>query len=216
VQSLKDKFEELRHRLGHARGLDSTGTEPIYYQAASDAQLKAEVSEYVVTDHIEENFDRLLKLMQTAAQGGAPEVGVWVSGFYGSGKSSFTKYLGFALDRRKMVVGDSFLHLLQNQIKTATVRALFNTVSTIYDPEVIFLDLASEMLAEASMADISTVLYRKVLQWAGYSEDIKIAELERMLEKDNKFAEFQKRAQAEADGEPWDHLVGLHCTARRA
>jgi len=31
VQSLKDKFEELRHRLGHARGLDSTGTEPIYY-----------------------------------------------------------------------------------------------------------------------------------------------------------------------------------------
>ena len=128
MQSLKDKFEELRHRLGHARGLDSTGTEPIYYQAASDAQLKAEVSEYVVTDHIEENFDRLLKLMQTAAQGGAPEVGVWVSGFYGSGKSSFTKYLGFALDRRKMVVGDSFLHLLQNQIKTATVRALFNTV----------------------------------------------------------------------------------------
>lgn len=31
MQSLKDKFEELRHRLGHARGLDSTGTEPIYY-----------------------------------------------------------------------------------------------------------------------------------------------------------------------------------------
>jgi len=31
VQSLKDKFEELRHRLSHARGLDSTGTEPIYY-----------------------------------------------------------------------------------------------------------------------------------------------------------------------------------------
>ena len=31
MQSLKDKFEELRHRLGHARGIDSTGTEPIYY-----------------------------------------------------------------------------------------------------------------------------------------------------------------------------------------
>jgi hypothetical protein len=31
VQSLKDRFEELRHRLGHGRGLDSTGTEPIYY-----------------------------------------------------------------------------------------------------------------------------------------------------------------------------------------
>jgi hypothetical protein len=31
VQSLKDKFEELRHRLGQDRRLDSTGTEPIYY-----------------------------------------------------------------------------------------------------------------------------------------------------------------------------------------
>lgn len=196
----------IRSLFDSKRALNRPIEKVITYQAASDAQLKAEVSEYVVTDHIEENFDRLLKLMQIAAQGGAPEVGVWVSGFYGSGKSSFTKYLGFALDRRKMVAGDSFLHLLQNQIKTATVRALFNTVSTIYDPEVIFLDLASEMLAEASMADISTVLYRKVLQWAGYSEDIKIAELERMLEKDNKLTAFQKRAQAEADGEPWDQV----------
>jgi Domain of unknown function (DUF1788) len=31
VQSLKDKFENLRLRLGQDRGLDSTGTEPIYY-----------------------------------------------------------------------------------------------------------------------------------------------------------------------------------------
>jgi hypothetical protein len=31
VQSLRDKFEELRHRIGHGRTMDSTGTEPIYY-----------------------------------------------------------------------------------------------------------------------------------------------------------------------------------------
>ena len=31
MQSLKDKFEELRHRLGHGRHIDSTGTEPIFY-----------------------------------------------------------------------------------------------------------------------------------------------------------------------------------------
>jgi bacteriophage exclusion system BrxB-like protein len=31
VQSLRDKFEELRHRIGHGRTLDSTGTEPIFY-----------------------------------------------------------------------------------------------------------------------------------------------------------------------------------------
>ena len=196
----------IRSLFDSKRALNRPIEKVITYQAASEAQLKAEVSEYVVTDHIEESFDRLLKLMLAAAAGGAPEIGVWVSGFYGSGKSSFSKYLGFGLDRTKMVAGEPFLRLLQNQIKTAPVRALLNTVSTTYDPEVILLDLASEMLAEASMADISTVLYRKVLQWAGYSEDIKIAELERMLEKDSKLAEFQKRAQAEAEGEPWSQV----------
>ena len=52
---------------------------------------------------------------------------------------------------------------------------MFNQVSTVYDAAVVFLDLASEMLAGASMADISTVLYLKVLQLAGYSEDLKVA-----------------------------------------
>ena len=31
MQSLRDKFEELRYRIGHGRTLDSTGTEPIFY-----------------------------------------------------------------------------------------------------------------------------------------------------------------------------------------
>ena len=53
------------------------------------------------------------------------------------------------------VGGDTFLQLLQNQLKTASTRALFNQVSTTYDATVIFLDLASEMLAGATMEDIS-------------------------------------------------------------
>lgn len=179
----------------------------ITYQNRADAQLKTEVGEYVVTDHIADQFERLLKLMQSAQQGGGGhEIGAWVSGFYGSGKSSFTKYLGFALNKSFKVGPDSFLQLLQNRIQTANavqLRALFNSVASVYDAEIIFLDLASEMLASSSLEDISTVLYLKVLQWAGYSEDIKIAELERMLEKDGKLAEFQKRAMDELEGIEW-------------
>jgi hypothetical protein len=137
----------------------------ITYHNRTEAQLRAEISEYIVTDHIEESFSDLLEKMQLAMQGGdGHEVGVWVSGFYGSGKSSFTKYLGFGLDRGMEIGDDTFLRLLQNQLETASVKALFNQVSTTYDATVIFLDLASEMLAGASMEDISTVLYLKVLQ----------------------------------------------------
>jgi len=39
VQSLKDKFDELRHRLGQARAIDSTGTEPIFYLVFSVSEI---------------------------------------------------------------------------------------------------------------------------------------------------------------------------------
>ena len=196
---------QIRDLFDSTRALTRPIEKVITYQNRTEAQLRAEISEYIVTDHIEESFADLLKKMQLAMQGGGGhEIGVWVSGFYGSGKSSFTKYLGFALDRSMKVGGDTFLRLLQNQLKTASVRALFNQVSATYDATVIFLDLASEMLAGASMEDISTVLYLKVLQWAGYSEDLKVAELERMLEMDGRLGCLSRTRQGRAGG----HRVG--------
>lgn len=179
----------------------------ITYQNRAENQLKTEISEYVVTEHIADNFEQLLKKMQEADSAkGSHEIGVWVSGFYGSGKSSFTKYLGFAFDPLIKVEGEKFVDLLKNQIQTSNatkVRALLNTVASGFNAEIIFLDLASEMLAGSSLEDISTVLYLKVLQWAGYSEDLKVAELERMLEKDGKLAEFEKRATQDLEGVTW-------------
>jgi len=195
---------QIRSLFDPSRALTRPIEKVITYQNRSDEQLRAEISEYVVTEHIEESFEDLLKKMQAAQQGGGGhEIGVWVSGFYGSGKSSFTKYMGFALDRGMTLGGESFLKLLQNQLRTAGTRAMFNQVATVYDAAVVFLDLASEMLAGASMEDVSTVLYLKVLQCAGYSEDLKVAELERMLERDGKLEAFKRRAKEEVDGIDW-------------
>jgi hypothetical protein len=66
----------------------------------------------------------------------------------------------------------------------------------------VLLDLASEMLAGATMEDVSTVLYYKALQWAGYSRNLKVAALERRLRKDGRYQEFLDRIQADA-GVPW-------------
>jgi hypothetical protein len=194
--------QTIRNLFG--RQLDRRIEKVITYQNAADDQLKNEIGEYVVTDHLQENFEKLLKLIQSAMQGGGGhEIGVWVSGFYGSGKSSFTKYLGFALDKQKLVGKESFRDLLKNQVRSAQVQGLFNSVSNTFDPVVVFLDLASEQLAGSSMADVSTVLHLKVLQWAGYSEDLKVAALEQMLEKDGKLEAFLKRAAEELDGIDW-------------
>lgn len=186
-----------------AKDIYRTIEKVITYKADQEARLRSEITEYIVTERIEEQFERLLTRMQTAMDvGGGNEVGVWVSGFYGSGKSSFTKYLGLALDERVQVDGVRFLKHLQDRLNKPQTRALLNTLAARYSAAVVLLDLASEMLAGATMEDVSTVLYYKVLQWAGYSSNLKVAALERRLKHDGRYAEFLTRIEQET-GVPW-------------
>ena len=166
----------------------------ITYGASQESRLKAEVSEYIVTDSIESQLESLLSKMQAAMEsGGANEVGVWVSGFYGSGKSSFTKYLGLAFDDQVTVDGQPFRKHLENRLHKAQTRALLQTVAQRYPGTVVLLDLASEQFAGATLEIVSMVLYYKILQWAGYSRNLKIAAFERKLQDDGRYEEFEKR-----------------------
>ncbi|MCI0487530.1 MAG: BREX system P-loop protein BrxC [Blastocatellia bacterium] len=179
----------------------------ISYAASQETRLKAEISEYIVTKSIEEQFRKLFDEMQHAMEvGGENEVGVWVSGFYGSGKSSFTKYLGLAFDSDVKVDEILFLKHLQDRLHTPQVKALLSTVAQRYPAAVVLLDLASEMLAGATMEDVSTVLYYKVLQWAGYSRNLKVAALERKIESDGRYDEFQSKVKAAMPELTWKDL----------
>jgi hypothetical protein len=172
----------------------------ITYQASQEERLRAEISEYVVTDSIERQLEQLLEKMQAAMDtGGGYEVGVWVSGFYGSGKSSFTKYLGLAFDGRHKIDGQPFLKHLQDRCKSPKTRALLNTVSSRFPAAIVMLDLASEQIAGASLKEVSTVLYYKVLQYAGYARNLKVAAFERKLKKDGRYGEFEALFQEETD-----------------
>jgi adenylylsulfate kinase-like enzyme len=73
---------------------------------------------------------QLLEAMQRAQQGSANEIGIWVSGFYGSGKSSFSKYLGFALDEERKINGEPFKKLLVQRLNDEATKSLLNTVSS--------------------------------------------------------------------------------------
>ena len=158
----------------------------------------------MVTESIEEQFQKLLDRMQLAMEsGGQNEVGVWVSGFYGSGKSSFTKYLGLAFDDQKTIDGTPFIKYLQDRMHKPQTKALLSTVAQRFPAAVVMLDLASEMLASATMEDVSTVLYFKVLQWAGYSRNLKVAAFERMVEKDGRTNELHDCIAKAMPGATW-------------
>lgn len=188
------KMKHIKELFDPQKDIYRTIEKVITYNASQASRLKSEITEYIVTESIEDQFERLLSRMQSAMEaGGENEVGVWVSGFYGSGKSSFTKYFGLSFDDKIQIDGTPFIKYLQDRLNKAQTKALLSTVSKRFPAAVVLLDLASEMLAGATMADVSSVLFYKVLQFAGYSRNIKVAALERKLQKDGRYEEFKQK-----------------------
>ncbi|MDF1659424.1 MAG: BREX system P-loop protein BrxC [Verrucomicrobiales bacterium] len=197
----------IRSLFDTTRQLDRRIEKVVTYDSKADAQLVREISEYVITENIEANFERLLSRMQDGFQGAEGEVGVWVSGFYGSGKSSFTKYLGFALDPAFEVDGRPFIEFLQDRIKSAALKAQLKTVATKHPAQVFMIDLGRSDIAGPSLANLSNVLYWTVMQWAGYSRDRKIAYLQFKLERDGKWEAFNNRVKELKDGRSWKEIM---------
>lgn len=191
IKSLFDPGKDIYRRIEKVINFDA------------QERLRDEVREYIVTDHIEQKVGDLLRVLDDGMQNGSSEVGVWVSGFYGSGKSSLTKYIGLALDGETQIEGKPFRDHLADRFQTAATRAQLQTVAKKRDPAVVMLDLASEQRAGATMAEVSTVLYAKVMHWAGYAQDLKLIQLEQMLEREGKLDAFKEHVRA-AEGEEWD------------
>ena len=104
-------MEIIKNLFDSSKDIYRTIEKVINYNVHQENRLKAEISEYVVTENIEDKLEKLLLKMQEAMEaGGENEVGVWVSGFYGSGKSSFTKYLGMAFDDHIQIEGIPFMN----------------------------------------------------------------------------------------------------------
>lgn len=203
----------IRDLFSTTRQIDRPIEKVIDYYATEARRLLAEVEEYAVTANVERNFQRFLDAFGDAVSSGrVSETSIWVSGFYGSGKSSFTKYLGFSLDPTRLVEGRPFLDLLAERIDAIDVRQQLKTLAVRHPVAVVMLDLGAEQLASSSSTSISTVLYWKVLQWARYSKEEKVAHLELRLDRDGRLDEF-RRAHTEMFGTEWDAIHNDPLTA---
>jgi hypothetical protein len=177
----------------------------IQYQTTDHELLRQEIAEYVATDAIQLNLERLLDLIDDAMSSPSNnEVGVWVSGFYGSGKSSFTKYLGYALDSQFTVGGKLFREFLKNRLPSIQLQQRLETVAARHNPVVIMVDLSVNSFAQSQDLPVSTVLFLHVLQWAGYSRELKLAYLEILAEEAGRLDELKETS--DKLGRKWDEI----------
>lgn len=70
-----------------------------------DSNAKQELEEYVVTRELSKHFREFFDNYKKGIVGETTKTGVWISGFFGSGKSHFLKILSYLLDGQKLIGG---------------------------------------------------------------------------------------------------------------
>lgn len=152
----------------------------------------SEVEEYVPTAHITAALIETLEVYQDTINNPSEEINIWVSGFFGSGKSSFAKVLGYLLANPEVdgtTVADRFFEL--NEIPRAA--ALLTTIHNAAPTETVLLDLNTSPNVLQEGEPIVLPVYRTLLAEFGYSRDVVLAELEFELEGKGTLADFEAK-----------------------
>ncbi len=171
------------------RDLSRKIEEIIQVDQDDEASVHAEITEYVATDGIRDQYYHLLKAVAEAPADPHESVGVWISGFFGSGKSSFAKNLGYALENRT-VLGSKFAELFKNQLGDTRSSDLLDLINAQTPTGVILFEVAKEADTRKVTQRIAELMYTVLLRELGYAEDFDIAELEIELEAEGKLDEF--------------------------
>jgi hypothetical protein len=194
----------------------------VYFHEQSPEKLAQEVGEYIITgglpdghphkervpNGIHEQYVKLLSAITSElGKRGGPELpAAWISGFYGSGKSSFAKLLGLALDGVALPDKSSLAEALLARDTTpraSELRAAYKALRTKIEPMSVVFDIGG---AARDNESVHSVVVRHVQKRLGYSRDPFVAEMELRLERDGQWKAFEAAA-AKVLGVPWKQAV---------
>jgi len=67
-----------------------------------DENIYQELEEYVVTRELSKHFSEFFESYKKGINNYTDKIGVWISGFFGSGKSHFLKILSYLLENKEV------------------------------------------------------------------------------------------------------------------
>ena len=159
-------------------------------KADDDRYLQTEVEEYVITSEIRRGLDEFANryLNETNANG------VWISGFFGSGKSHLLKILSLVLENRALPGGQTAAQLILPKIDDEIVRGDLRLAAAVPSRSLLFnIDQKADAIGGDSTAPILEVFVKVLNELQGYyAKQGHIAEFECDLDSRGELEDFKK------------------------
>ncbi|MDR0881102.1 MAG: BREX system P-loop protein BrxC [Candidatus Adiutrix sp.] len=169
-------------------------------KADDEASLRLEIEEYVLTNEVEKRLESFLEAYNKYE--GAN--GVWISGFFGSGKSHLLKMLALVIENRE-IDGASALDLfLPKSGDNAILRGGLKRAAGIPSKSILFnIDQKADVISKTQIDALLAVFVKVFDEMCGYyGKQGYIAQFERDLDSRGVYEQFKSAYEATV-GKPW-------------
>lgn len=170
--------------------------------AQDDEQsLVQELGEYIITKELRRHFNTFFNNYSKAIDHPTDKIGVWISGFFGSGKSHFLKMLSYLLSNHE-VAGRHAVDFFKDKFDDPMMYATIVRCTNIPTESILFnIDIEGPINKDktAVLRVFAKVFYNHL---GFYGEDLKIAKLERFVDMRGKTDAFHKEFE-KVNGAPW-------------
>lgn len=167
--------------------------------------ISQELEEYVVTEELLKHFRNFFSSYNVSLAKPTENMGVWISGFFGSGKSHFLKIISYLLEN-KTVNGKPAVDYFDDKITDPMLLADMKRAGNISSDVILFNIDSRATLDSISGKDRILSVFEKVFnEKLGLSTIPHVAELERYLQRNGKYEEFKNIINRECN-EPWENV----------
>lgn len=179
---IKDLFEKNIDRS--IQGVVTIGNE-------DEEQKRQELEEYVCTNEIVKSFRTFFRKYRESLSSPTEKIGVWITGFFGSGKSHFLKILGYILENKE-VAGIRASDYFKDKISDSSVFADIQQSAKANNLVVLFnIDSKAKSDSKTKTQAIMDIMIRAFNEAIGYcGSNPWVADLERTLDEEGQLQKF--------------------------
>lgn len=171
-----------------------------------ETNVSQELEEYVVTRELQKHFADFFEAYKKGILGNTNEIGVWISGFFGSGKSHFLKILSYILDNKE-IDGRKAIDFFEKDHKISDAIVLENmrmAEETPTDVVLFNIDSKSDSNSKQNKDAIVNVFLKVFNEMRGLCGSLPhLADLENQLMEVDKYEAFRE-AFADEYGFQWE------------